>query len=136
MRCRSTGPAVRLAASVLTVGLTAGCTSNLAQDVAPAARTSKATVVVAVGDIACRSGARVTRSTCRHARTAKLARSLRPDAVLALGDLQYDAGKLSDFRSSYDTTWGRMLGKTYPVLGNHEYGTAGGRGYYTYFEDR
>ena len=102
---------------------------------APAAATEKI-VVVAVGDIACRPGATVTRTACRQARTAKLARSLEPDAVLALGDLQYESGTLRDFRGSYDKTWGRLLGKTYPIPGNHEYRTPGARGYYTYFEDR
>jgi len=93
-------------------------------------------VVVAVGDIACRPGARRTATKCQHARTAELAAGLEPDAVLALGDLQYEAGSLRAFRRSYAATWGGLRGRTYPIPGNHEYKTAGARGYYTYFDAR
>ena len=131
------------------MGLVTGCASASppstargaapTQDLAPAAAAAAAAkkiVVVAVGDIACRPGAQVTKTACRHARTARLTRSLEPDAVLALGDLQYESGTLPDFRGSYDKTWGRLLDKTYPVPGNHEYRTPGARGYYAYFDDR
>ena len=37
---------------------------------------------------------------------------------------------------SYDKSWGALLGKTRPTVGNHEYQTAGAKGYYTYFKDR
>jgi hypothetical protein len=58
---------------------------------------------------------------------------LRPDAVLALGDTQYEAGTPPDFRGSYDPTWGRFKAITRPVIGNHEYGHKGGAGYFDYF---
>jgi 3',5'-cyclic AMP phosphodiesterase CpdA len=53
--------------------------------------------------------------------------------VLALGDLQYQVGALSDFQNSYDKSWGPLKSKTKPIPGNHEYETAGAAGYYDYF---
>ena len=38
-----------------------------------------------------------------------------PDAVLALGDLQYECGELSHFQSHYHPTWGRVKSKTFPT---------------------
>jgi len=89
--------------------------------------------VAVAGDIACPPGARVTATTCRHRATARLIRGLDPRWVFALGDLQYERGALSDFRASYDASWGSFKGRTKPVLGNHEYKTAGAKGYYAYF---
>lgn len=58
------------------------------------------------------------------------------DAVLALGDLQYEAGRLSAFNSYYDPKMGAGKGlksKTFPVPGNHEYLTSGAAGYFDYW---
>ena len=49
------------------------------------------------------------------------------DAVFALGDLQYQAGSLANFGASYDRSWGRFKGITYPVPG-HQYGDPGAGG--------
>jgi acid phosphatase type 7 len=87
--------------------------------------------IVAVGDIA----RRISPSASQRA-TARLAASLRPDAVLVLGDAQYDVGAYADFVSSYDPTWGRLYPRTYPVPGNHEYLTAHAAGYFRYFDAR
>ena len=92
--------------------------------------------VVAVGDIACPPGSAPTATTCRQGDTAALAQTLQPDAVLALGDLQYESGSLSAFQGSYDESWGALRSITYPVPGNHEYRTAGASGYYSYFQGR
>lgn len=92
-----------------------------------------AAVVVAAGDIACPAERPVTDRTCQHRATADLIAGLRPDAVLALGDLQYEKGELADFQSSYGPTWGRFAEITYPAPGNHEYRTAGAAGYFDYF---
>jgi hypothetical protein len=92
--------------------------------------------VVAAGDIACPSGAPVTRESCQQVATAELAKSLDPDLVLTLGDTQYPSSSLTDLRASYDKSWGGLLGITRPTLGNHEYYTAGAKGYYAYFKDR
>jgi len=62
------------------------------------------------------------------------------DAVLALGDEQYECGGYLAFLQSYDPTWGRVKAITRPVPGNHEYYRTGGTdcgrraaGYFQYF---
>jgi acid phosphatase type 7 len=93
-------------------------------------------MVVAVGDIACVPGGTVTTTTCRDADTATLARSYSPAWVFALGDLQYEAGRLRDFRNAYDKTWGQFRAITKPIPGNHEYQTPGATGYFSYFSNQ
>ena len=138
-------PSRGLAPFVLVLGLLAPATAVpspvAALQPAPAetvaaARDNDPVVVVAVGDIACRAGASKTETTCRQGRTARLTEELDPDAVLALGDLQYDEGALYDFRNAYDRTWGDLRSITYPVPGNHEYNTPEARSYYRYFRNR
>ena len=92
--------------------------------------------VVAVGDIACPADEPVTAITCQQGATAALARRLSPKLVLALGDLQYPGGALSDFTSGYDTSWGALKDVTRPAPGNHEYVDRGAAGYYSYFKGR
>ena len=97
---------------------------------------ARAITVVAAGDIACPPGASSAARQCQQSATAELTRRISPDAVLALGDLQYDEGSLRDFRRSYDDAWGSLKPITYPVPGNHEYRTPGAAGYYRYFDGR
>lgn len=101
----------------------------LLQPITPAA--AAAPVIVAAGDIAC--GGQPCRS---HRRTAALIAAIDPRAVLTLGDNQYPDGALRDFRRSYDPTWGRFRGRTFPTPGNHDYHTPGARGYFEYFGSR
>ena len=90
--------------------------------------------VVAVGDISCAPGSTTTRTTCRQADTAKLARSYAPVRYLLLGDNQYEDGTLAAYRHAFDTAWGGEMKKTLrPVPGNHEYNTADAAGYFAYF---
>ena len=100
---------------------------------ASAARASGAPTLGAAGDIACAPEARLTRSTCRDAATARLLLHLRPTAVAALGDEQYETGSLTDFRRAYARTWGRLGRRVRPAPGNHEYVTSGAAGYFDYF---
>ncbi len=110
---------------------------QLAADPAAGARATTDTVtVVAAGDIACKPGERTTRNRCRQGRTAALTTRLDPDAVIALGDLQYEVGGLRGFRRSYDRSWGAHKDITIPVLGNHEYRTTDAAGYFGYFTDQ
>jgi calcineurin-like phosphoesterase family protein len=88
-------------------------------------------VVTAAGDIAARR-----RPNEAQTKTAALIRQIDPTAVLTLGDNQYPDGRLRDFRSSYDPTWGVFRSKTYPTAGNHEYHTPNARGYFRYFGRR
>lgn len=115
----------------------AGCANGSGvvadRDVAGTSSAAKRVRLVAVGDIACPPGSSVTSDTCQDAATARLAGQLAPDAVLALGDLQYPAGALADFKASYGKTWGALRDITLPVVGNHEYGTPGAAGFKKYF---
>lgn len=90
--------------------------------------------IAAVGDMVCPPGAATTANECRQQQVAsQLAADASVAQVLALGDLQYENGALSGFRSAYDASYGQVKAKTRPVPGNHEYATAGATGYYTYF---
>lgn len=89
--------------------------------------------VVAAGDLVCAPGHHRTEAECHHEETARLAEEADPDAVLLLGDLQYETGSLEAFRKAYEPTWGRLKDRSRPSPGNHEF--AGGRasGYFNYF---
>lgn len=96
--------------------------------------------VVAAGDIACDPAAATFRSegsgACRQRETSDLALSLKPDAVLILGDSQYPWAEGPDYRASYHPSWGRLRSITHPAPGNHEYGQggrSGADGYFNYF---
>lgn len=84
--------------------------------------------VVAAGDIA--------RNPDDGRRTARLIRSIGPDALLPLGDNAYDEGALPEYRRNYDPTWGSFKAITRPIPGNHEYGTSRAAGYFAYFADQ
>ena len=115
----------------------AGNRSKLSKAVT--ASTASSAVVAAAGDIACDPddpnyhGGSGTSTACRMRYTSDILVNGDFDAVLALGDEQYDSGSLSDFNASYDPTWGRVKSITYPVVGNHEYGQSGASGYFDYF---
>jgi len=97
-----------------------------------ASTTASDPVVAAAGDIACEGDRLVTDAGCHHQATSDLLVRLRPTAVLALGDNQYERGQLSSFRNAYERTWGRLKAITRPVPGNHEY-LSGGSAYFDYF---
>jgi hypothetical protein len=117
-------------------------TANGAAQAASFTLTNTDPTIVAAGDINCGAGKTVTATSCQQQATSDLALSLHPDAVLPLGDDQYELGATSDFQSVYDTTWGRLNAIAHPVPGNHEYGyigsdiqPTGGTGYFTYYGD-
>jgi hypothetical protein len=90
-------------------------------------------VIAAAGDIACPPDVPVTPTTCHQQATSDLLVRLAPTAVLALGDVQYERGQLANFLRSYGRTWGRLKAITHPLIGNHEYLSDGGAGYFDYF---
>ena len=106
------------------------------------ARDPASVVIAAAGDIACPPGRRRNteefrmRNACGMEGTAGVLGSIQPDAVLTRGDNQYPSGSLADFEASYADTWGAYRDITFPVPGNHEYGTPGARGYFAYFGKR
>jgi 3',5'-cyclic AMP phosphodiesterase CpdA len=84
--------------------------------------------VIAAGDIA----------SCKDEgdeRTGQLVDGLE-GTILVLGDLAYDRGTREEFRDCYAPSWGRHRERTYPVPGNHEYGTAGAAPYFEFFGER
>lgn len=105
---------------------------------APALRAADP-VIAAAGDIACDpaatnyNGGNGTAAGCRMRDTSDLLVGGAWDAVLLLGDNQYDDGALWKFRASFAPTWGRLGPLLRPAPGNHEYGTPGAAGYYDYF---
>jgi peptidoglycan/xylan/chitin deacetylase (PgdA/CDA1 family) len=102
-------------------------------------------VVATAGDIACDPTAPAfnfgqgTATDCRAAHTAPLLEGA--DAVLPLGDDQYDCGGTAAFAAGYDPSWGVVKAITHPVPGDKDYATTGGTdcpatagaGYYQYF---
>ena len=101
--------------------------------------TSSAPVIGVAGDIACATddpnfdGGVGTTSACRMLATSNLLVNNGFAAVLPLGDEQYNSGSLSQFLASYDLSWGRVKSISRPVVGNHEYGTSGASGYFSYY---
>jgi len=89
-------------------------------------------VIVAAGDIVCGNNTPAG-TPCKHAQTAALIGSVNPQAVLPLGDNQYENGTLAEFNTLYGPTWGAYKSITYPAVGNHEYQTPNAAGYFDYF---
>jgi acid phosphatase type 7 len=117
---------------------------NVSQTVNRTWTVDAASVIMAAGNIAC--NATVTRTDiCQERATSDLLLKDSLDAVLPLGDDQYECGYLKDFNKYYERSWGRTKSLTRPILGNHEYATssdpanpcynapAGAPGYFQYF---
>src|SRR5689334_4493892 len=101
-------PAVLIAsvvAAAVLVGSGPPGSAEPAPDLVPARAVPRA-VIVAAGNIACAPQAYVGPDRCRQEATARTAEALEPDRVLALGDLQYDAGAFRSFVASYGNSWG------------------------------
>jgi hypothetical protein len=96
-------------------------------------------VIAAAGDIACDTtsewfnGGLGRDGRCQQRATSDLLVNGGLSAVLTLGDSQYHVGSLEDYQASFDPTWGRVKSIIRPIPGDHEYGTAGARGYFDYF---
>lgn len=135
-RFRPTGDVVRdalasLLARTLDVAVDAGFASVPPAPVLPVS-------VVAAGDIACRAGAPVTATTCRHPDTAQAVHRVDPHAVLLLGDIQYEDASVEELRApgGWTGSWSAFLDRTWPAPGNHEWRTPGAAGYRDVFDGR
>ncbi len=124
------GPATTSSAPTITPTTVPSPTT--APTTTPPAGTGGHPLIAAAGDIACRPGAAPGPRSCQQEAAARHIDALDVDAVLPLGDTQYDSGTAAEF-ASYDSSWGRLRSRTRPVPGNHEYGTSGAAGYYGYF---
>ena len=95
--------------------------------------------VAAVGDMGCSqwdpdyNNGNGTATRCRQKYVSDLLVSPVPDALLLLGDNQYDEGELDEFQEVYHPTFGRANTAAFPSLGNAEYDTPGAQGYFDYF---
>jgi acid phosphatase type 7 len=117
-------------------------------------------VVAVVGDIACQpdddyvtGGGESQHETCGTPKapylptslwqsqeaTANQIETMKPDAVVLVGDLQYQVGQYQDFEQSFDLTYGAFKFLHRPSPGNHEFydehsarGVAG-YGYFSYY---
>ncbi len=128
------------------LALLVGCARNtrVAKLSPPPPQPPKAIIAVTVGDISCDpegsqyKGGLGTKRRCHMLGTSNLAVSLKPDAVLLLGDNQYEKGNLDAYEQSYAKSWGRKELKdiSYPSIGNHEYNTEDASGYFDYFGAR
>jgi calcineurin-like phosphoesterase family protein len=102
-------------------------------------------LIAAAGDIACdpsSSKFRIgqgTSSACKARSTGDLILSEPIDAVLALGDNQYQCGGYNAYLQSFDPAWGRFKAMIHSVPGDNEYETSGtdcasgAAGYFRYF---
>ena len=125
----------------------------------PYATTHKSPVLAVVGDISCQPGVEVSdeagNEVCTdpatppaytstslwqsQEATANQIENMKPDAVVLLGDLQYQVGRYSDFEGSFDLTYGAFKFLHRPSPGNHEFynehGETGvaGYGYFSYY---
>ena len=124
----------------------------------PYASTGRAPVLAVVGDIACQPGEAEPAGEAGHElctnpkspytstslwqsqeATAKQIEAMKPDLVAITGDLQYQVGQYSDFKQSFDLTYGAFKFLHRPSPGNHEFydehsetGVAG-YGYFSYY---
>lgn len=101
----------------------------------PTAAQTESVVLIGAGDIAyCPRG---YWRTVPADKTAKIIESVlnanSNAAAFTLGDNAYPNGSAADYADCYDPTWGRFKARTYPSAGNHEYGTRGAAGYFSYF---
>jgi len=112
-----------------------GCSSDADTDEADA---GSGPLVAAAGDIVCdpaMTGFDGTNpSICQQRATAAMLSGA--DAVLPLGDLQYEDGTLAQFTAGYDPSWGQYAPATYPSVGNHEYHVVGAQGYFDYWASK
>ncbi len=95
--------------------------------------------IVAVGDISCGPEDPKRNATdparCQDVRVAELIKSLNPDKILLLGDIQYSTGTIEAFNNTFNSNWGQLKPKFVPTPGNHEYGTKNAQGYFSYMNN-
>jgi 3',5'-cyclic AMP phosphodiesterase CpdA len=108
-----------------------GCESAQAR-VPELRQSADSTLVAAAGDLVCGT-LTPPEIPCLAALTATLLKELQPNAVLMLGDLQYETASTADFTTFFDPMFGELKSIIYPVPGNHEYFTRDAQGYFDYF---
>ena len=108
------------------------CAEHPGSEMAPTGATAEATkpaIILAAGDIA---------GCAEHYKdevTADMVAKM-PGTILPLGDVVYQNGTRWQFRNCYHPSWGRLLSRSRPTPGNHEYRTDQAWPYYEYFGER
>ena len=96
--------------------------------------------LVTAGNIArCRSTDPGLTSNGNADLTANLIDSMPGATVLTLGNAANPIGNAANYNGCYAATWGRFLGNTYAVIGNHDYDSTNGNSpndFFTYFGSR
>lgn len=95
----------------------------------------KPIVVVAMGDISCSPRVAKTETECRSEEVFEQVKKIAPDALLFLGDLQYESGSVDNFQNVFGSLIGDFKSKSWPAPGNHEYNTPGAVGYFDFWKD-
>jgi len=95
----------------------------------------KEIVIAAGGDIACFQNWKTDEDSCKQKETAALIEQINPEAVLILGDLQYNPLAFTSWQG-YEESWGKFKNISYPAIGNHEYDLPGGKGYWDYWGEK
>ncbi|HEX9832200.1 MAG TPA: DNRLRE domain-containing protein, partial [Mycobacterium sp.] len=84
-------------------------------------------VLAVAGDIACDpadssfNNGNGDPTNCQQMAVSDLMIARGVDAVIPLGDNQYECGGYQALLQSYDPSWGRLFDITFPVIGNHDY---------------
>jgi PKD repeat protein len=97
---------------------------------------------MAAGDIACAKQNAGGPGKCSQMYTSDLALAQKNsfeglDAVLALGDEQYEDATLTNLQQWFDPSWGRLNSILKPAPGNHEYDRVpNATGYFDYFASK
>jgi hypothetical protein len=128
-------PAALLTVFILTaVPVAALALASLPPDAGGTVAAAAADPVIAVGgDISCDIGSTTDARDCQQGATAALLTGMNPDAVLPLGDEQYQDATAAGFSQKYNPTWGQVKSVSHPVPGNHEYQSANASPYFSYF---
>ncbi|MEI2715461.1 MAG: metallophosphoesterase [Candidatus Nanopelagicales bacterium] len=98
--------------------------------------------VVAAGDMACDAKDPAMKkknrdmNQCRFKEVSDIAVSLQPDALLGLGDYQYEVPKAEAYQDIYGPTWGRLRSITLPAIGNQELKVFEANTFRQYFGER
>jgi Calcineurin-like phosphoesterase len=131
---RTLAPAVALFATIaLLASSAASARTRSARTPSPLA--VPATVIGAVGDIACNKAPGNNAHLCRYDDVAASTLHANLDAFLPLGDNQYQNGEYANYNVFYNTYFGALKTVSYPVPGNAEARDPAGRfaGYFQYF---
>jgi len=99
----------------------------------PVIPTPTAKQTPAPGDVFLTGAGDIASCTSRgdEATAAILART--PGTIFTAADNAYESGTAGQYESCYRPSWGQFKERTRPAIGNHEYVTPNGAGYFEYF---